>query len=300
MAGMKSARRSAEIHKAVAVLREAGVDAEIQFTASPGDGRRLATEATTSGCDLIIACGGDGTINEVINGIVPGNTPLAILPGGTANIAAKELGLPGNIVRAARQISACRPYRIPLGRATWEDSGITKQRYFLAVAGIGFDAHIISQLDVGMKLRMGVLAYIWEAVRQVFRYRYQAFQFTADSRATSSTFAVVQRSSRYAGWLRLARPHRVHDLGFSCCLFQGEGPGRYLLYAFGIVTQTHDRLHGVRLLSGSEIRCASDQPETSVYFELDGELAGRIPVTFEVVPDALTILAPESFSRTQQ
>jgi diacylglycerol kinase (ATP) len=300
MAGIRSARRSAQIHKAVAVLRKAGVDAELQFTASPGDGKRLAAEAAASGCDLIIACGGDGTINEVINGIAPGNTPLAILPGGTANIAAKELGLPGNIVRAARQLSTCRPFRVPLGRATWEKSGITQQRYFLAVAGIGFDAHIISQLNVGMKLRMGVLAYVWEAVRQIFHYGFPQFQFTADNNTASATFAVVQRSSRYAGWLRLARPHSVRDLGYSCCLFDGHGAGRYFRYALGILTQAHAGMRGVRFLSGSEIRCTSNRPETTIGFEVDGELAGRIPVTFEVVPDALTILAPESFSGAQQ
>ena len=300
MAGIKSARRSAQVHKAVAVLRNAGVDAELQFTASPGDGKKLAAEAAASGCDLIIACGGDGTINEVINGLAPGDTPFAILPGGTANIAAKELGLPGNIVRAARQISACRPFRIPLGRATWEVSGITQQRYFLAVAGIGLDAHIISQLDVGIKLRMGVLAYVWEAVRQVFRYEFPPFKFTADSIAASATFAVVQRSSRYAGWLKLARTHSIRDLDFSCCLFEGHGPGRYLRYALGILTQTHDRMHGVRFLGGSVIRCTSQRSETAIGFEVDGELKGVIPVTFEVVPDALTILAPESFCRSQQ
>ncbi len=281
-------------------MRKAGVDAELQFTDNPGDGKRLATEAAASGCDLIIACGGDGTINEVINGIAPGKVPLAILPGGTANIAAKELRLPGNMVKAARQLPTCRPCRIPLGRATWEESGTLHQRYFLAVAGIGLDAHIISQLDVGMKLRMGVLAYVWEAVLQVFHYRFPRFQFSAGGNAVSVTFAVIQRSARYAGWLRLARPHSIRDLDFSCCLFEGRGPGRYLRYALGILTQTHDRLYDVRLLSGSDIRCTSERPDTAIFFEVDGELAGRIPVTFEVVPDALTILAPESFFPTQQ
>ena len=300
IAGIKNDRRSSQIQEAVAVLRKGGINAELQFTASPGDGKKLAAEAAASGCDLIIACGGDGTINEVINGLAPGRTPLAILPGGTANIAAKELGLSGNIVRAARQISTCRPFRIPLGRATWEESGITQQRYFLAVAGIGLDAHIISQLDVGIKLRIGVLAYVWEAVRQIFRYEFPPFKFNADSNAASATFAVVQRSGRYAGWLKLARTHSIRDLGFSCCLFEGHGPGRYFRYALGILTQTHDRLHGVRFLSGSDIRCTCDQPRTAIGFEVDGELAGRIPVTFDVVPDALTILAPESFCRSQQ
>lgn len=267
----------------------------LHFTSNPGDGERLAREAVKKECDLVIVCGGDGTINEVINGMAPCRVPLAILPGGTANIVAKELGLPGRIVAAARQLPSWRPCRIPLGRANWDAVGSACQRYFLAVAGIGFDARIISQLDVAMKLRTGVVAYGWEALRQVFRYGFPRFQCDVNGSNASATFAVIQRSRRYAGWLRLARSHSVRDLGFSCCFFEGSNPARYFQYALGILTQTHHRLPDVRLLSGSSIRCLSEQPDQAVYFEVDGELTGRIPVTFESVPDALTLLAPKSF-----
>ena len=297
MAGTKSVRRSRQLHEAVAVLRKAGIEATLQLTANPGDGNRLASEAVSKGSDLIIACGGDGTINEVINAIAPGRIPLAVLPGGTANIVAKELSLPGRIVNAARQLPSWRPCRIPLGRATWEESGALQQRYFLAVAGIGLDAHIISQVDVAMKHRMGVLAYVWEALRQVFVYGFPRFQCSVDGRRTDATFAVVQRSARYAGWLKLAQPHSIRDLDFSCCLFEGQNPVRYLRYALGILTHTHGRLHDVRFLRGSRICLTSEHPGTAICFEVDGELAGRIPVTFEVVPDALTILVPDSFFR---
>lgn len=267
----------------------------LHFTSNPGDGEQLAREAVKKECDIVIVCGGDGTINEVINGMAPCRVPLAILPGGTANIVAKELGLPGRIVAAARQLPSWRPCRIPLGRASWDEAGSARTRYFLAVAGIGFDAHIISQLNVAMKLRMGVVAYGWEALRQVFRYNFTRFQCAVNGSNVSATFAVIQRSRRYAGWLRLARSHSVRDLGFSCCFFEGSSPVRYFQYALGILTQTHHRLPDVHLLSGSSIRCLSEQPGPAVYFEVDGEMAGRIPATFEAVPDALTILAPGSF-----
>jgi diacylglycerol kinase (ATP) len=295
VAGIKSARRSRQIHEAMAVLRGAGIAADLCFTSNPGDGKQLAIEAVKNGCDLVIVCGGDGTINEVANGMAMGRVPLAVLSGGTANIIAKELGLPGRIAKAARQLPSWRPFRVPMGRATWEESGSLRQRYFLAVAGIGFDAHIISRLDVSMKLRMGVAAYCWEAVRQVFRYDFPRFRCAVNGSAASPTFAVVQRSSRYAGWLKLARPHNIHEPGFSCCLFEGSSPGRYLRYAVGVLSRTHRWLDDVRFLSGPSVCCASEQPEGSVYFEVDGELAGRVPVTFDVVPDALTLLAPESF-----
>jgi diacylglycerol kinase (ATP) len=298
LAGIRSGRRSRQLHEAVAALRSAGIAAELRTTSGPGDGRQLAREAIKKGCDLVIVCGGDGTINEVVNGLAPSRVPLAVLPGGTANIVAKELGLPGNIVKAARQLPSWRPCRVPLGRATWEESASTRQRLFIAVAGVGFDARIISQLNIGAKLSMGVVAYGWEAVRQVFHYSFPHFQLSVDGCSVSTTFAVIQRSGRYAGWLRLARPHSIREPDFSCCMFEGSGPERYFRYALGILTQTHQRLPDVRFLNGASIHCGATQTGDPIFFEVDGELAGQLPVTFEAVPDALTLWAPEPFLRT--
>ncbi len=252
--------------------------------------------AVGSGCDLVIACGGDGTINEVINGMTPSPIPLAILPGGTANIIAKELGLPGNITRAAKQLPAWMPCRVALGRANWNDSGSPRQQYFLAVAGIGFDAHIISQLDVPLKLRVGVAAYVWEALRQAFRYGFPRFQCTVNGARVSGTFAVIQRSSRYAGWLHLAPSRSIRDLEFSCCHFQSSSAARYFLYAAAVLTRTHHWLHDVTFLRGSHVCCTGSDPKEVIHFEVDGEITGRLPVSLEVVPDALTLMAPRSFA----
>lgn len=245
---------------------------------------------------MVIACGGDGTINEVINGMAPSQIPLAILPGGTANIIARELGLPGSITRAAKQLPSWSPCRMALGRANWNDSGSPRQRYFLAVAGIGFDAHIISQLNVPLKLRVGVAAYVWEALRQTFRYGFPSFQCAVNDHKISGTFAVVQRSGRYAGWLHLARSRSIRDLEFSCCDFKSSSPTRYFLYALAVLTRTHHRLRDVALLRGSHVCCTSSNSEEVIHFEVDGELAGEIPVSFEIVPDALTLMAPRSFA----
>lgn len=295
LAGVRSGRRSRQVQEAVAALRSAGIAVELRATSGPGDGRQLAREAVKTGCDLVIVCGGDGTINEVLNGLAPSNVPLAVLPGGTANIVAKELGLPGNIVKAARQLPSWLPCRIPLGRATWEESGSVGQRLFIAVAGVGFDARIISQLDLGKKLRLGVVAYCSEAVRQVFRYSFPNFEISIDGSTVSATFAVIQRSRRYAGWLRLAQPHSIVEPDFSCCVFEGSGAGRYIRYAMGILTRSHQRLPDVSFRNGSNIHCVSDRTEDSIFFEVDGEWAGQIPVTFDTVPDALTLMAPGHF-----
>ncbi len=260
----------------------------------------MARAAVDRGCDLMIVCGGDGTINEVVNGMATACTPLAILPSGTANIIAKELGLPRGILEAARQLPSWQPCRVSLGRANWEESGSPRQRYFLAVAGIGFDAHIISQLNLPMKHRVGVLAYGWEALRQALCYGFPRFQCTVDNSTSSATFVVIQRSRRYAGWLRLAQEQSIRDPGFSCCLFTSSKRARYFHYALAVLMRTHARFRDVKMLNGNSVRCSRGSLQETVYFEVDGEMAGRIPVTFDIVPDALTLLAPQSFVTSAQ
>jgi diacylglycerol kinase family enzyme len=139
------------------------------------------------------------------------------------------------------------------------------------------------------------VAYGWEALRQAYLYSFPRFRCALNGSDVSATFAAIQRSNRYAGWLHLAGPRSFQDPDFSCCLFEGATRSRYLLYALAILTRTHHLLRDVRILRGSSVRCSGENSESDVYFEVDGERAGRIPVTFEIVPDALTLLAPRAF-----
>src|SRR5437879_9236811 len=131
----------------------------------------MAREEAQRGETVILVCGGDGTINEVINGLVPGEATLGILPGGTANIIAKELGLPHDPVRAALELPNWRPRLIALGRVTWPaaPAGPTQdrsagQRYFLSVSGVGFDAYVVYKLSAAFKMSLGVVAYVAEEI----------------------------------------------------------------------------------------------------------------------------------------
>lgn len=127
------------------------------------------------------------------------------------------------------------------------------------------------------------------------RVRLSQFQCAVNGTKVSTTFAVVQRSLRYAGWLRLARSTGLRHPHLACCLFNGRSPARYLIYALAIVTRTHHWLGDVSLLEGETVVCASEDSAGSIDFEVDGELAGRLPVRFDVVPDALTLLVPRRF-----
>jgi YegS/Rv2252/BmrU family lipid kinase len=263
----------------------------------------LAQAAVANGVEVVLACGGDGTINEVINGLAGSQVPLGLLPGGTANILARELGLPLDPVRAAAEFSHWSPLRIPLGKATWciENASINgapaqkeqAARYFISVAGVGYDAHIVYKLSLQMKMSWGVTAYIVEALRQAFHYRFQRFSCRADDGPDRvATFAVAQRARNYGGWLHLTPDARFFDDRFTMCLFKSHNRVRYFLYAALVLARQHLRLGDVELVQARKLCCAAQVAGDTIRFELDGELVGTLPATFEIVPDALTLLVP--------
>ena len=313
IAGRRPARRENEIRRAAEVLEHSGLRVRLRPTTGPGTAQELARTATLDGCDLVLVCGGDGTINEVINGLAPCQIPLGILPGGTANILGKELQLPHNPIQAAAELPRWKPRRIALGQATWNarlpdpatggtgvqgnttppGSAGPLRRYFLSVAGIGFDAHIVYRLSMPLKMSWGVAGFVFEAIRQWARYPFPSFVCKMDNRESQATFAVIHRTRLYAGWLRLAPSASLFEPRFTACLFPSRSRARYLLYAAAVVLRTHTRLHDVELVDAQKVSCAPADNSAVLRFELDGELVGALPATFEVVPDALTLLAPQ-------
>jgi len=303
IAGRRPAARQREIRKAADVLRAAGLELDLAPTLGPAMAHELAAQAASNGAEVILACGGDGTINEVLNGLAGSNTPLGVLPGGTANILAREVGLPLDPVRAAAQFAQWSPRRIPLGKATWQmesalPSGAPGQngsstRYFITVAGIGYDAQVVYKLSLKMKLSWGVVGYIVEALRQAFRYPFQGFSCrTDDGPERFATFAAAQRARNYGGWLHLTPNARFYHDRFNVCLFKSVHRARYFLYAALVLARKHFLLEDVELVEARKLCCAAQTAGETIRFELDGELVGALPATFEIVPDALTLLVP--------
>jgi diacylglycerol kinase family enzyme len=306
VAGRRPAARGKEVRDAAAVLERTGLQIELAPTPGPAMAHELARAAVASGVDVVLACGGDGTINEVVNGLATSQVPLGILPGGTANILARELHLPLNPVAAARDLTAWIPRRIALGRARWEDAGPSHQggefvpqthcRYYISVAGIGYDAHVVYKLSPWLKSNFGVVGYIVEALRQWAICSFPGFRCHIAGRERLCTFAVIQRTRLYAGWLHLAPTANLFQPHFVLCSFPSRNRIRYLLYAGAVLARQHVRLRDVSLDQCDEVVCAPEDPSTIIRFELDGELAGNLPATFEIVPGALTVLAPASRS----
>ena len=300
VAGRNPVRREAEIHTAAGILRRSGFALDIQPTTGPAAAGELAQAAARDGCNAVMVCGGDGTLNEVVNGLAGSACPLAILPGGTANIAARDLGIPCDPVAAAQQLTSAKPRRIALGRVTLESlakGGGRAERYFLSVAGAGFDAYVVHRLAWRFKTSFGVAAYAWESVRQALRYGFPRFVCRSQHGQRLASLALFQRTEIYAGWFHLVPGAGLLDGRLRACVFEGRHWWRYLLYVTAIGLRQHLKLPDVHLMGDGPYTCLASDTRRPVYVELDGELAGELPATFELVPDALTLLLPEGRRR---
>src|SRR5579864_7886006 len=206
--GGKSSRLR-HLEEARKILAAAGIDADLRPTSAPRHAGEIAARAIVDGSQLIIACGGDGTLNEIINGMPGSKIPIALLPAGTANILAKELGIPWDIPQAAAMIPRGIPTRVALGVITQNavasrlEAPKENRRYFLVVAGAGADGALVQELNPSLKQRTGVLAYWMEGLKQLVRYKFPQFRVTTQENEIIATLVIVGRTKHYGGPFRI-------------------------------------------------------------------------------------------------
>jgi diacylglycerol kinase (ATP) len=268
-------------------LRRSGHQVTAQPTTAAGTASALARDCVAAGADLILALGGDGTINEIAAGMIGSQTPLGILPGGTANVVSCELKLGAGPVEVASRIDGFRAERISLGKAQVAGG---EQRHFLAMAGIGLDAHIVYSMNDELKNRWGKMAYWIAGFGQLVR-KLEEFDVEIDGRTYRTSFALVTKVRNYGGDLEIARRVSILDDEFEVVLFAGDSATRYLKYLSGVAVNRLEGMSGVTILRAREVRLGPASSER-VYMQIDGEYAGRLPGKVEIVPDALTLLTP--------
>jgi YegS/Rv2252/BmrU family lipid kinase len=252
----------------------------------------MARAAIDAGAKLILVAGGDGTINEVLDGMAGSSIPLGILPAGTANVLATEIGLGSDLERAARLIPQCVARRIAIGRL---DSGI-QPRYFLSMAGAGFDAGIVYGLNARLKQRFGKGAYWLSGFGQALhRFPEFAVELDGSTRAICS-FALVTRVRNYGGDFEIARRASLLDDRFEVVLFRGRSSLPYLKYLCGMISGRLAGMRGVTYLTARRVR-VFDPADRRVYIQVDGEYAARLPAEISLAPAALTLLFPPDYLR---
>jgi diacylglycerol kinase family enzyme len=264
-----------------------------RVTAMPTRGPRtagaIAQECVAGGADLVISAGGDGTINEIANGMIGSTVPLAILPGGTANVLSVEIGLGTRLVEAAERLSEMVPARIAAGRLETSD----QVRHFLLMAGVGFDAMIVYSVDAQLKQRIGRAAY-WVGGFSQLGKPLPEFDVRINDSSARCSFALASRVRNYGGDLWIARGASLFNEQFEFVLFEGKDTLPYLRYLFGVITGRLSGMSGVSVVSAESaiIECPGDE---RIYVQIDGEYGGRLPAKLSIVPSAITLMMPPTF-----
>jgi diacylglycerol kinase (ATP) len=299
--GQYSARRSAAIQDALDVMRSAGVETEEFETNSAGGGTTCAQRAIDAGCDAVVACGGDGTVHEVVQSLVGTNVALGVIPLGTANALASDLGLLGPPVKVTRALLNAKPVRVPVGRIQFRDSdGNKDSRYFVVAAGVGADALLMARMDAGLKRRLGYVLYLMEAFRIWATDPFPLFEaaFTKNghdsARAAEISQLLAVRVRSFGGVLReLAPGSTLHSGKLNLLAFKTRNRLRYLSFLLAVLAGRHTFLRDIELWNATSVECRPRNGSSSrIFVEADGEVLGSLPVRLEVVPDALTLLIP--------
>ena len=288
-AGKLRSRGGDRLERARRILCEGGYETILAPTSGPGDAVGLARGAVAEGVGLIVAAGGDGTVNEVAEGMVHSRVPLGILPAGTANVLASETGMSSNLEKAARALLSYRPERVSVGRAHFSNGG-PGVRHFLLMAGIGLDARMIYSLSAPLKTNLGKVAYWITALSHIGR-RLEEFSVEVLDRSYLCSFALVSKVRNYGGDLQIARDTSLFDDQFEVVLFKGQNGARYVQYFIGVMLNRLRGMKGVTILRAPELR-VSPVRDGHVYMQVDGEYAGHLPGSVEIVKDAITLLVP--------
>ncbi len=290
--GRRRNARETKVRRAADALRRWVDRVDVRSTAMKGDATKLAAEAVRSGCDLVAVCGGDGTVNEVVRGMVGARAPLMVLPAGTANVLAEEVGLPATPEKAAALLPKLREYSVQLGVVRYENPK-PGFRHFLLMCGVGVDASIVYHLNTRLKEYLGQGAYFLGSLEQLQREFYP-FDIRVNGQTYESTFALVSKSRQYGGKLVLTPQAHLLSGKFQMVIFQGASPLRYVGYLAQIATRTLDQFPDVSFHETGRVEfvAAADRP---VYIEVDGEFAGRLPAVVEAADERLSLLLPAAY-----
>ena len=284
-------RRMHQLDEARHILRTAGSETELHMTCGPGEATEMARHAVEHARQLVIVCGGDGTVNEAVNGLACSQVPLAVLPSGTANVLAKELSIPWNLPRAAKRIIGAPFRRIALGLATPEKSS-GEPRYFLSLAGAGADGALVAAVRPEDKQRAGIIAYWHEGFQQLTRYTFPRFRATTGDLSIDATLVIVGRTKHYGGPFKITTEADLQRPEFELAFVTTRSAWRYLAYMPLIWLERLRGAHYVRFCKATSLHCVGID-SSPVLIQVDGEPAGSLPAEFRIVPDALTLAMPD-------
>lgn len=254
----------------------------MRLTSEPGDACRLAREAVAEGFETIVAAGGDGTINGVVNGVAGSTARMGILPLGTVNVLAKEIGIPQGNLAAAWEI-------IVKGETLALDLPLANDQYFIQLAGVGLDAEVVRRTSHESKKNFGPLSYILTLVQLAAAQPPKVVLETEGWPPREGCFALIGNGRLYGGPFPIFKRASLYDGLLDVVLFKNQSHWDVIRYFQAIAFGTHSELPDVEYFQTSTLRVSASG---DVPVELDGELAGSLPCEFRISASKLNVLAP--------
>jgi diacylglycerol kinase (ATP) len=273
-------------------LTKRGIECELHATRHPKEAIVLAERFAPS-ADIVVAIGGDGTVNEVTNGMAaardtaePGARQplLGIVPAGTVNVLALELGLPFQVERACNVIAGAKTISLDLGKVNG--------RRFLLMMGAGIDALTVRNIDPQAKRRFRELAFVTKGMKLGFTQRHPVFMVRVSGMEYLSTFVVAGNSRYYGGRFGITSMADPTDGVLDLVIYTGLGRGGFAAFWLGVPSGLHLRSKNVVYLHAEKAEVIPLDEEEPVWFQTDGELAGRLPAIVEIDPHAIEVLVP--------
>jgi YegS/Rv2252/BmrU family lipid kinase len=264
-------RRAHLLWRVLDVLAENGVWFELAETRRPGHASELAREAAGAGAKSVVAAGGDGTIVEVANGLMGTAVRLGVIPLGTANVLAQDLGLPFTPRGVAAALAFGRTHRLWPGSAC----GSTGDRLFVQMLGAGLDAQVVHRLPAPLKRSFGRGAYVLQTLRELARYRFTPLELRIDGIECYAASVIVSKGRLYAGRYTLAPDARSDLPGFTVALFPHGGALAAMAYGAALPLNLLPHAPGIRLVHASRVEIACSR---CIPAQADGDAAGTTPV----------------------
>lgn len=275
--------RSAEIAKAASRLSEAGWQIDLVTSTDPSQIEQRSLLAVQNAYDVVVVAGGDGTVNAAIQALAYQPTALGVIPIGTTNVWAREMGIPQNVNAATDVLLRGEIAQVDLGR-----SG---KRYFIFVASAGFDASVTRVVDGRAKRRLGVFAYVISAIVEAMKLRGEDATIHVDGMVSRQrVLMVVAHNVRlYGGVLKMSPEAYADDGLLDCWVFRGRGLLAAICHIFTVLLGLHPHDPGTEYYRSAKIVIRAKRP---MPVQLDGDYYGTTPVAFRVAPGALHVIIP--------
>ncbi len=268
------------LRSALLILKKNGFTLSVVFTKRAGHAEPLARQAVEEGYEIVIAAGGDGTINEILNSIVGHDVMLGILPIGTTNVLARELDIPLSINKAARLITQHRTRQI--------DLGCINGRYFCMMASCGYDAYTISRINLKIKRLIRRYAYVWAGVKDFIGYRPTRIELSIDNGRVreQGSFVALSNTHFYGGSYRLTPYAKVDDGLLDLLIYQGKSQIGLVRFVFQMFWGLHIKMKKVKYYRVKRVDFSSGR---KTLVQADGDLIGELPMSAWVVPGAVKV-----------